>query len=70
MKYANNIFVLRDVLIILQKIYLSRSSCGDGIYEGEEYIENQYGEYRHYECFHEMKDMVDWLGYEVKIMED
>lgn len=27
------------------------SSCGYGIYDGEEYIENQFGEYRHKECF-------------------
>lgn len=46
------------------------SSCGDGIYEGEEYIENLDGEYRHYECFHGLKDLVEWLGCEVKTMEN
>lgn len=42
------------------------SSCGDGIYDGEEYIENLNGEYRHYECFHGMRELLEWLGYEVK----
>lgn len=44
------------------------SSCGEGIYDGEEYIENQNGEYRHYECFHGMKDLLEWLDYKIKIM--
>lgn len=46
------------------------SFCGDGIYDGEEYIENLDGEYRHYECFHGMRDLLEWLGYEIKTMED
>lgn len=46
------------------------SSCGDGIYDGEEYIENLDGEYRHYECFHGMRDLLEWLGYRVKTMEE
>lgn len=46
------------------------SFCDNGIYEGEEYIENQDGEYRHYECFHGMRDLLEWLGYEIKTMEN
>ena len=46
------------------------SSCGDGIYEGEEYIVNQNGEYRHFECFYGMRELLEWLGYEVKTMDD
>lgn len=46
------------------------SSCGDGIYDGEEYIENQDGEYRHYECFHGMRDLLEWLGFDIKTMEE
>mgnify|MGYP002424049693 FL=1 len=45
------------------------SSCGNGIYDGEEYIENLDGEYRHYECFHGMRDLLEWLGFEIKMME-
>lgn len=45
------------------------SSCGEGIYEGEEYIQNQDGDFRHYECFYGMKDLLEWLGYEIKIVE-
>lgn len=46
------------------------SACGDGIYDGEEYIKNLDGEYRHYEYFHGMRDLLEWLGYEVKTMEE
>lgn len=46
------------------------SCCDEGIYDGEEYIENQNGEYRHYECFHGMRDLLQWLGYEIKTMEE
>ena len=46
------------------------SICGDGIYEGEEYIINDEGEYRHYDCFYGKRDLLEWLGYEVKTMED
>lgn len=46
------------------------SACGEGIYEGEEYIENQDSEYRHYDCFYGVRDLLKWLGCEVKTMED
>lgn len=46
------------------------SVCGEGIYDGEEYIENQNGEYRHYDCFYGIRDLIEWLGYKVRTMED
>ena len=46
------------------------SFCSEGIYEGDEYIENDIGEYRHYDCFYNTRDMLEWLGYEVKTMEE
>ena len=52
------------------KSYHYCSICGDEILEGEEYIENENGEYRHWECFDGMRDLVEWLGYEIKTMED
>ena len=52
------------------KSHLYCSICGEGIYDGEEYIENDVGECRHYDCFTGMRDLLDWLGYEVKTMED
>lgn len=45
------------------------SVCGEGIYSGEEYIVNDDSEYRHYDCFYGMKDLLEWLGYEIKTME-
>lgn len=46
------------------------SACGQGIYCGEEYIVNDNGEYRHYDCIFGLRNLLDWLGYELHIMED
>lgn len=46
------------------------SICGNGILDGEEYIRNDNDEYRHYECFYSMRELLEWLGYEIKTMED
>ena len=46
------------------------SICQEGIYNGEEYIENDCGEYAHWECFCGMRDLLEWLGYEIKTMEE
>jgi len=42
--------------------------CGGGIYCGEEYIENEDGEFIHYECINGTRDLVKWLGGEIKTM--
>ena len=44
--------------------------CGEGIYDGEEYIKNDDGEYAHIDCFDGMRDLLEWLGYSVKTMDD
>lgn len=44
--------------------------CGEGIYEGDEYIENLDGEYMHYECIRGLKHMCEFLGFEIKTMEE
>ena len=44
------------------------SYCGEGIYSGEEYIESLNGEYCHYDCIHGIRDLLEWLGHEIKIM--
>ena len=44
--------------------------CGEGIYDGEEYIENDNGEYAHIDCFFVTNDVVEWLGYDVRIMSE
>ena len=46
------------------------SVCGDGIYDGEEYIENDCGDYAHWECVYYGRDLVKFLGYEIKEMEE
>lgn len=46
------------------------SICGEGIFNGEEYIENDYGEYAHWECVDYGRDLAKFLRYEIKMMED
>lgn len=46
------------------------SSCGEWISDGEEYIENDNGEYRHIDCIYGLRNLLEWLGHEIKTMED
>ena len=46
------------------------SICQEGILNGEEYIENDCGEYAHWECVDYRRDLVKFLGYEIKTMEE
>ena len=46
------------------------SICNEGIYSGEEYIVNDDNEYAHWECIDYARDLAEWLGYEIKEMED
>lgn len=43
------------------------SICDEGIYDGEEYIENDDGEYIHYDC-PTARELAEFLGYEIKTM--
>lgn len=46
------------------------SFCEDGIYEGDQYIKNDLGEYRHYDCFYHMDDLLEFLGVSIETMEE
>ena len=46
------------------------SICGEGILNGEEYIENDCGDFAHWECVDYGRDLAVWLGYEIKEMEE
>ena len=46
------------------------SICNEGIYDGEEYIENDDFEYAHWECISFGRDLVEFLGYEIKEMNE
>ena len=46
------------------------SICQEGIFNGEEYIENDCGEYAHWECVDYGRDLVKFLGYKIKMMEE
>lgn len=46
------------------------SICNDGICNGEEYLRNDNKEYIHWDCWQSCRDLVKWLGYEVKIMDE
>lgn len=41
--------------------------CGEGIYEGDEYIENDCRNYVHFDC-PSVRELAMFLGYEIKIM--
>ena len=44
--------------------------CGQGIYEGEEYIVNDEGKYMHFECVQGIRNLLEWLGYDVRYMDE
>lgn len=44
--------------------------CGEGIYEGEKYLENDWGESIHRDCIMSVDDLVNWLGLGYKEMEE
>ena len=44
--------------------------CHEEILNGEEYIENDYGEYAHWECVDYGRDLAKFLGYAIKEMDD
>lgn len=46
------------------------SVCGDEITNGEEYIVNDNDEYAHWECVDLARKLAEFLGYEIKEMED
>lgn len=46
------------------------SVCEEGIDNGEEYIVNEDNEYAHYDCVSYGRDMANFLGYEIKQMEE
>ena len=44
--------------------------CGEVINNGEEYIKNIDGEYGHYDCFNSMRELLEWLGHDIKTKEE
>lgn len=42
--------------------------CGECICENDEYIVNEDGEFRRLNCIQGSRELVEWLGYEVKTM--
>ena len=44
--------------------------CRESIYHGDEYVENKNGDYRHYDCFYSMRELLEWLGYDIKTKEE
>ena len=50
------------------KAYQYCSICNEEIEQDEEYIKNDHGELAHLECSHYTKDLLDFLGYKIKIM--
>lgn len=46
------------------------SICGEGIQDGEEYLVNEDNEYAHYDCVSYGRDMAEFLGYDIKEMNE
>ena len=46
------------------------SICSEGIYDGDEYIENENNEYAHLECVDSGREMAKFLGYDVNYMHE
>lgn len=44
--------------------------CGYGIYPGDTYIENYEGHAIHSDCPRSTYELIQWLGFDVKIMEE
>lgn len=48
--------------------YCYCSICGHGIYDGEEYVRNDDGEFVHLDCL-TVREMVEFLGHKVEIVD-
>lgn len=50
--------------------YIRCDRCGETIQIGEEYIENEDGEIIHLDCAYGVRDLLDWLGENINVMEE
>ena len=46
------------------------SICREEILIDEKYVVNDDGDYAHFECFYNLKHLLEWLGYKIKTMEE
>lgn len=46
------------------------SICREPIYIGDEYIKNDNGDFAHFDCIYSLRQLLEWLGYDVKTMKD
>ncbi len=46
------------------------SYCEEGILPEEEYIENEHGNYVHLDCINGVMDIINFLGAQIKTMEE
>lgn len=46
------------------------SICKEPIGIGEEYVENIDGDFAHYGCFYGIRHLLEWLGHDVKTMDE
>lgn len=44
--------------------------CKERINIGEPYVDNLMGEYIHYDCITNYEELIQWLGFKVKNMEE
>lgn len=58
------------ITLLFAKKYLC-CYCGEGIYQGERYLDNENGEYMHEDCIGCIgtDKVINWLGFKYKEME-
>lgn len=50
--------------------YVRCDKCGEMIENGDEYLENINGNAAHLDCFYSMKDLLEWLEEDIKVMKN
>lgn len=46
------------------------SICSYEIVDGEDYIENHEDKFAHWDCIHSCRQLLEWFGKRIRIMED
>lgn len=69
-EWRNNITVANNPDYIELPTNHYCSICSYGIFEGDDYVENENGDLAHWECFRDTRHLLEWFGYRVKIMEE
>ena len=60
-----------DIVKVFESVeFFGKNSISNNKVIGEEYVKNEDNDYIHYDCIEGDKWLVNWLGFEVKEMEE